>query len=548
MFRMSLFLLSFLLGTALQAAELISTNAAGTDSANDRSQIANDETVPVSADGRYVVFSSSADNFGPTDTNMANDLYLHDRDTDSTSLITAGTGGQGADAGTFTASISDDGRFVVFLSAASDITAATDTNGDTDVFIYDRVSGSTTLISKTAGGAAGNAFSWSFSMTPDAAFILFASDASDLDFGGTDANGTTDVYLYTRATDTITLISRVGVSNTAGDGTSRLHLLDAISHDGRYIVYTTQATDIVADAGGFEDAILYDTTLGTSTRITESTGSGPANGDTGFAIISGDGSVVIVLSGATDLVAAADTTLELDFFAYTRVSGLMRLVTVNAAGTAAATGGTNRRASRISDDDSVFVWDSGMTDLVVTDTNGVDDIFARDLVNGVTVLVSRNLAGTDSCNDDSDDPQLSASGRLVFYESDCTNNTADADANGDKNDSFMFDRETNTTYLLSESAAGNSTGDDFCEEPGISRNGLFTTIDCLAKDLDPNVADTNMQNDVYFVSIEDLIPGFNAIPDGSDEDDSSGGGGGAPAPWLVLGLALTGLLTRRFRD
>ncbi len=156
----------------------------------------------ITADGRFVAFNSQAANLVAGDTNGFFDVFVRDRQTGITervSVSTAGTQGDGDSSFGYTPSISADGRFVAFSSLATNL-VANDTNGFADVFVRDRLSGTTERVSVATGGAAGNANSLTPSISADGRYVAFESFASNL--VGSDSNGTWDVFVRDRQAGT----------------------------------------------------------------------------------------------------------------------------------------------------------------------------------------------------------------------------------------------------------------------------------------------------------------------------------------------------------
>src|SRR2546427_76073 len=137
--------------------------------------------------------------------------------------------------------MSADGRFVVFESAASNL-VTNDSNGASDIFLRDLASGTTTLVSvNTSGSGVGNGASSNPAITPDARFVVFESAADNLT--ANDTNGIADVFMRDLETGTTKLVS-VAAHDAAG-GTSASHS-PAITPDGRYIAFVSTATNLVA--------------------------------------------------------------------------------------------------------------------------------------------------------------------------------------------------------------------------------------------------------------------------------------------------------------
>ncbi|PKN62225.1 MAG: hypothetical protein CVU57_25645, partial [Deltaproteobacteria bacterium HGW-Deltaproteobacteria-15] len=154
----------------------------------------NDQSVDpsISADGRYVVFYSMASNLFPGDTNADYDIFVHDRQTGATSRVSVSSGGSEGNGDSGYPSISADGRYVVFHSVASNLVSG-DTIANYDIFVHDRQTGATSRVSVTSVGSEGNGDSWDPSISADGRYVAFVSDASNLVSG--DTNGFEDVFV-----------------------------------------------------------------------------------------------------------------------------------------------------------------------------------------------------------------------------------------------------------------------------------------------------------------------------------------------------------------
>ena len=430
-------LLGIMLTTAASAADLVSVNRGGTDSGNGAS-----DYPKFSADGRLVVFSSKASDLVDTDTNGAQDIFVRDLASGTTTLVSVNrTGTDSGNSGTGSFDISANGRFVVFKSKASDLIAA-DTDGTWNIFVRDLVGGTTTLVSINRDGTAScNSGTGSFDISADGRFVVFESDASDL--VDTDTNYDWDIYVRDLENGTTTLVSLNREGTDAGNSTS---MEPQISADGRFVAFISMAGDLVAmDTNWNWNIYVRDLENGTTTLASvnhEGTASGSGNSGCDSPIsapfkhtrmISADGRFVVFESDANDLVAT-DTNRTWDIFVRDLVEGTTTLVSVNREGTDA--GNYDSSYSEISADGRFVSFASEADDLVATDTNGERDVFVRDLVKGTTTLVSVNRAGTDSCSDGAFGPEISADGRRVAFMSSGSDLVA-ADTNG-VSDVFVY--------------------------------------------------------------------------------------------------------------
>ncbi len=198
----------------------------------------------ISADGRYVAFQSKASNLTVNDTDTLGDYFVHDRQTGQTSLVsvaTDGTSGNGAFGGEFSPTISVDGRYVAFVSDKHNLVVG-DTNNVRDVFVHDRQTGQTSRISVDSNGVEGNQGSSGVpSISADGRFVTFSSSDSNLVM--MDTNGVADVFLHDRQTGETTLVS-VASNGAQGD---MMSLYNQISDDGNLVVFRSLAGNLVAD-------------------------------------------------------------------------------------------------------------------------------------------------------------------------------------------------------------------------------------------------------------------------------------------------------------
>ncbi|MBK7642825.1 MAG: PD40 domain-containing protein [Planctomycetes bacterium] len=206
----------------------------------------------VSADGRFVVFESLASNLVPGDTNLAWDVLLRDRLTGTTERVSISTAGGEPNHNSGQAAVSDDGRYVVFESLASNL-APGDTNMTDDVFVHDRQSGVTARVSIATDGTESESWSGAPSITADGRIVLFASGGSHLVSG--DTNASIDAFTHdsrSGVTERVSVDSHgLQTAGPVGAGT--------ISSDGRFVVFEDWADDLVSgDTNGFIDIFFHD--------------------------------------------------------------------------------------------------------------------------------------------------------------------------------------------------------------------------------------------------------------------------------------------------
>ena len=382
---------------------------------------ANDDSSPpaISADGRYIVFRSFASTLVQGDTNGMSDVFLRDRATGETSLMSVDSNGQlgdqGCDGGT---AITPDGRYVVFASFASNMVPG-DTNTDLDVFVHDRVTGVTTRESVDANGNQGNGDSRYPSISADGRYVAFASTASNLVPG--DSNFVWDVFVHDRLTGQTVRVS-VDSNGQQSNGSS---YGPVISFDGRLVGFTSLATNLVpGDTNNSRDAFVHDMVTGATTMISVDSNGQPGNGDSVFTSFSGDARLAVFHGGASNLVPG-DTNFAWDVFVRDLVAGSTTRVSVDSGGAQANSSSTN---GVISSDGRYVAFSSQATNLVAGDTNNWLDVFVKDRSTGVVERVSVSANGTQG-DMWSDAPVIAAGGRLIAFTSASTN-LVSGDTNG----------------------------------------------------------------------------------------------------------------------
>jgi Tol biopolymer transport system component len=193
----------------------------------------------ISSDGRWVAFESGASNLVSGDTNAAPDIFVHDRETGTTTRVSIASNGAQSNNGSFAPSISADGTQVVFYSNASNLVAG-DTNGVADVFVHDRQTGKTTRASLASNRAQSGGFSDAASISADGRWVVFASRAENLVSG--DTNDSTDVFVHDRYTGE-TVRASVAANGAQAESYSNF---PSISGNGRWIAFASPAKNLVA--------------------------------------------------------------------------------------------------------------------------------------------------------------------------------------------------------------------------------------------------------------------------------------------------------------
>ncbi len=357
-------------------------------------------------------------------------------------------------------SITPDGRFIAFVSPADDLVAG-DTNGVHDTFILDRQTSTFERVSVSSSEAQQTGVFGDASLfippavTPDGRFVVFGSRASDLVAG--DTNASDDLFLRDRLLGTTTRVSVASGGGELAGGVDNLHDI-GVSADGRYVVFVSTSPTIVETAGD-EDVFVHDRTLNTTERIDVALGGGPALGSpgafesaSGNPSISADGRFIAFSSIHTNLVAG-DTNGESDIFVRDRVAGTTERVSVSASGAQSVGGGS---LSPVITPDARFVsYVSGATNLVVGDSNLIVDCFVYDRATGAIDRVSVGSIGSQlGCSPGVAVP-LSSDGRFAAFLSSAAGLVA-GDTNGEF-DVLLRDRLAGTTTRVNVASNGDET-------------------------------------------------------------------------------------------
>jgi Tol biopolymer transport system component len=292
----------FVYGRQSHTIERVSVYSAGVQ-ANDTSR---DPTI--SADGRYVAFASAATNLVANDTNGFVDVFVRDRQAPTTERVSLGSSGNEANGDSTLPSISGDGRYVAFVSTATNL-VANDMNGFADIFVRDRqASGDTTRVSVDSDGTQADGDSDTPFISADGRYVAFASAATNL--VGSDSNAAADIFVRDRQAATTDRVSVSG-SGAQSNGSS---YEPSVSGDGRYVVFESDATNLVSgDNNGARDIFEHDRQTGGTSRISLTSGGVEGNGDSSFAMVNGNGQYVVFSSSSSNLVSV-DTNGFTDIF------------------------------------------------------------------------------------------------------------------------------------------------------------------------------------------------------------------------------------------
>ena len=425
--------INVILTQSVLAFERVSVDSSGFQS-NLNSK--NSSSVSVSGDGRYVVFHSEYA-FVPEDTNGVADVYLRDRLNSTTHLVSYNfsNNAAGSPFPSINGVISANGRYVAFQSQAEDIVAGiSNPSGFTHIYVRDLQTNTSELVDmNSANSGPSNQFSLNPSISANGRIIGFQSLSDDLIAGNIDVNNDDDIYIRDLDTQANALVSINRFNTAASSG-----IEGEISGDGRFITFSSSASDLaVGDANGVIDIYLRDL-LNNSTEIISrnqfNTGSG--NSASQESSISFDGRYVVFQSQATNLVSSGPNGGggNTNIFVRDRNTNSNFLVDIDYTNT--SSGNNVSQNPSISADGRFVAFQSLATNLVnflVQDTNQASDIFIRDLQLNTTKMITTFLGPPPFFsrmygNDSSIDPSISADGGRVVFSSLATN-LIDGDTN-----------------------------------------------------------------------------------------------------------------------
>lgn len=287
----------------------------------------------VSSDGRWSVFVSTAPNLGSgqVDNNSTSDVFLYDRVNDAVTLVSHADGapdtaGNGA---SLAPSISADGRWIAFGSESTNLSPGqTDTNAARDVFLYDRDTGTVTLVSRTGASATttGNGISTDALISADGSGVVYVSRSRDLMAGQSDLNNADDVFYWSRATGTNILVSHI-TTMINGAQFNSVSNEPVVSADGEWVAFSSTGTNLVpgvTDSNLTTDVFLWNRTANTSQLVSHSSASALTAGNSGASNprLSADGRTVLFRGSGNNYVAGfVDGNVGSDYYLFSRETG-----------------------------------------------------------------------------------------------------------------------------------------------------------------------------------------------------------------------------------
>jgi Tol biopolymer transport system component len=487
-----------------------------------------------SADGRFLVFTSRANNLVTNDSNAIwLDVFVRDLLTDTTTLVSVNSSGTGGgDGNSFNPMISSNGQFIAFETAASNL-VMNDTNGVNDIYVRDMMAGTIMLVSVSTNGTAGNGASRFPVITPDGRWVAFESTATDLVANDVNMNGMKDVFVRDLQTGQTFCASTGSVGPAIGSGSP------SISADGQWIAFASDA--VIGSAKSKSKGEIYVHDVGSGTTIWAGTNvyNLGASVRSFNPSISADGRFVafksaLITAGSNNTnlyyhdlqtkvtIVVGSNVWEESFpemtpdgrfvayesrtnvFLWDRQTGNSTLVSVDVAGINAASGTSFRPV--LTPDGSKIAFLSDASNVTVNGGNGQPQLYVRDLVAGTTRLVSVNLDGQPAKSMSGGVPAITADGNQVAFWS-ADERLVPDDQNKDA-DVFLRDLDAGTTSPVSVRFPNlpSQTSPGFLQLSGnsVSADGRFVVLSALGSALIGGES-----NVLPHVVVHDLATGTN---------------------------------------
>jgi Tol biopolymer transport system component len=367
----------------------------------------------MNSDGSLVAFVSQSTNF--VTGVSGSQVYLHNRQTNQIEVVSRDSdasvinegGGASSDP-----SMSSDGRLVAFVSLSSNLVAGV---SGQQIYVRDRQTGQTTVVSKSSAGIIGDGTSSAPAISADGRYVAFVSTSTNIVAG---VSGT-QIYVHNRQTEQTTLVSQDNsVTPIPGNGASSA---PAISSDGRFVAFASLSTNLGA-AGGKQQIYIHDRLTGadgTTNLISKDSGATAGDDNSSTPSVSGNGRYIAFVSGATNLVTGFSGQQIYVHDRNTGANGTNSLISRDNSGTPNA-GNLNSSAPSISSDGRYVAFTSLATNLE-TGVSG-QQIYLHDRNGPTTSLVSRDNTGSlVAGNGSSDTPSINGNGGFVAFASQATN-------------------------------------------------------------------------------------------------------------------------------
>jgi hypothetical protein len=414
----------------------------------------------VSFDGRYIAFDSCASNLVAGDTNGLSDVFVYDRTSQTVTRVSVSSTETQGSGPSFSSAISPNGQYVAFLSQAADIAGG---SGATHVFLRDIANGNTFLVSRADGVAGALATSDVRPSVSDNGTVAFASASGALASG--DTNAVSDVFLRLGATGGAPTTVRVSLAADGSQLTSG-STRPSISADAQLVSFETVGKAVPADVNTLSDIYVRDLPAATTVLVSRTASGSGGNGNSFEASLSPNGGFVVFTSQAADFDNVFDAFFDVFRATLSRavtpvaVTAVTR-VSISQATTTTFVGGTGVNNA------GLVVFGSDEPTLVAGDTNGDTDVFTSDGTT-ITKITATAANVTPAYSGQSLRPAPSYDGTIVAFLSSATN-IVPGDTNS-RTDVFVRNRVTGSTERLPVPAGFESLDADWVT---ISHDGRF---------------------------------------------------------------------------
>ena len=407
-------------------------------------------------------------------------------------LITKGSSGVGGDLGSWYPSVSADGTRIVFESLATDLIAGMTTNNNCNIFLYDTVTATTTLVTTGSSGTGGNNQSDNSKISPDGTKIVFRSEATDLITGMT-TTGRWNIFLYDIASSTTTLIS----TGSSGTGVNRYTDYPSFSPDGTMVVFVSAASDLIPGltTNNNFNIFLYEIASATTRLVTTGSSGVGGNNDSNNPLISADGTKIVFYSNATDLIAGMTTYTAHQIFLFDIPSSSTTLITAGSSGIGA---NISSQLPSVSADGTMVAFSSFATDLVPGVTfNFIPHVYFYNAVNNTMTLVSAGSSGFGG-DDFSESPLITADGtKIVFYSG--ASDLIEGFTTNNQSNIYLYDTAKGTMMLITAGSSGiGGNGNSYSKS--ITADGTKIALNSNASNLIPGMT-TYSQNQIFLATL-----------------------------------------------
>ena len=393
-------------------------------------QAATESNVPsVSADGKIVAFRTTSNLQSPPDLGTENSVYFRRVPSGKTRLVSRSKSGVNADKGAHVPKMSANGRYIVISTASTNLIDGKTLSGVGSIILHDRVTKKMTLMSVNNSGQQSNGGCFDPDISASGKLIVFECSGSATNMTGKDIHGKDQIYLRNLNSKRTVLISRTN-SGQAADGDAAT---PAISPDGRYVAYESDAANLPGPNPGSHKQVFLRDRKARKTKLISRNGKGKAGNEGSFAAaLSNKAKVITFTSRATNL-GAKDTNGQADIYRHRRLvgpKGKTDRVSKNWKGRQLA---ESSAISSLSKDGRYLAFRSPSGNAIKGGiAGGYQQVYRRDLKSGKLILVSRT--GAKKGNEDSGDPYITANGKYVVFVSAANNLIPGIDANGHTED------------------------------------------------------------------------------------------------------------------